>query len=1094
MEEIDDAVIELSILLESSHKEQQQDDNESSQSGVGLETTENYTNQFTTNQIFESKDALLQWVRSIGKKNNMVIIIRRSDTGAVGNKKKRPKLRFCCERGGDYKRVVKSSTNTEKSNAESKEKADGSSKKKERPRASGTKKCGCPFALRGINIVGDEWMLEVTCGVHNHPHSQSLHGHSYVGRLSKEEHAMLVDMTNSLMKPKDILTALKKRDPENVTIMKTIYNVRKVHRMKLMAGRSQMQSLLQKLSEHNYIEHHRSEETEDNYTWALSRLRTLLDHCTLSVFVTDRELALMNSISKIFPDSRHLLCKWHINRNVMKECKKKFATAEMWNMFLNAWNTVVGSTTESEYWANLKEFESKFSTYPDELRYLKRTWLDNYKERFVVAWTDTCMHIGTTTSNRVESAHAKLKRQLNSSQLDFNISWDHIHSLIELHHTDIKASFEKSRCFLQHDFKHEYLKELISYVSIAALNKIVCEANRADSMKKDVACCGCVIRVTHGLPCAHEIAEYKCSNRPIPIDAVHNHWRQLGINQAMHNDTEEKVPVKQHMLRLETWIKQQNDEDRRHLLIKIDELMNPVGQDVPHGPIISIQNTTSSKKPKDCTTKIKSPEDTRFALTNKYNLQFRVGMQPYIVGAYDVESDGNCGYRVVASAMGFGRKSWRKVRRDLLNELHSMRELYVILFGGTEVEKVQQTLNHYGSGNAAEKYWMYFPEMGHLIATCYGVVVIFLSEGQCITFLPLVEHKIGQFSNDELKEIGIGHVNKNHFVHLKLSLGHPLPYLVPNWERNADVKVRHLFSIYQDRLNRFKECCPRKDDGTVTQTTDVVVTVVRNFVNFTKFHLYGYLLAEERIHDRTHRNIGIKNKCSETRELRRTVLGVNWQPPGHSLDTHLCHPYAGRTAIQASKTSVVNPSVSLLLPSESCRNPFSLHVLLSFSEPAIVVNIKVYLALGVSRLFSTEDLLSVLFWKGYKAHVEINRGRTFCTHEPISNNTGKVPIKDHGEMTSRIPELDALLSSGCSLQEAVKILEGWINICLKFESPEAHEDKLLIGDFVFDFEIELGRPLPLCSYLTLRYLNHNLNAFFCLFFFVAYPRPNLVDL
>ncbi|PRQ45148.1 hypothetical protein RchiOBHm_Chr3g0487041 [Rosa chinensis] len=90
-------------------------------------------------------------------------------------------------------------------------------------------------------------------------------------------------------------------------------------------------------------------------------------------------------------------------------------------------------------------------------------------------------------------------------------------------------------------------------------------------------------------------------------------------------------------------------------------------------------------------------------------------------------------------------------------------------------------------------------------------------------------------------------------------------------------------------------------------------------------------------------------------------------------------------------------------------------------------------------------------------------------------------------MTSRIPELDALLSSGCSLQGAVKILEGGINICLKFESPEAHEDKLLIGDFVFDLEIELGRPLPLCSY-------HNLNAFFCFFFFVAYPRPSLVNL
>ncbi|PRQ45799.1 hypothetical protein RchiOBHm_Chr3g0495601 [Rosa chinensis] len=59
---------------------------------------------------------------------------------------------------------------------------------------------------------------------------------------------------------------------------------------------------------------------------------------------------------------------------------------------------------------------------------------------------------------------------------------------------------------------------------------------------------------------------------------------------------------------------------------------------------------------------------------------------------------------------------------------------------------------------------------------------------------------------------------------------------------------------------------------------------------------------------------------------------------------------------------------------------------------------------------------------------------------------------------------------------AVKILEGWINICLKFESPEAHEDKLLIGDFVFDFETELGHPLPLYPYLSLRYLIQNLNA------------------
>ena len=45
---------------------------------------------------------------------------------------------------------------------------------------------------------------------------------------------------------------------------------------------------------------------------------------------------------------------------------------------------------------------------------------------------------------RAESAHAKLKRHLGSSQGDFESSWNVINALIELQHTEIKASFERS--------------------------------------------------------------------------------------------------------------------------------------------------------------------------------------------------------------------------------------------------------------------------------------------------------------------------------------------------------------------------------------------------------------------------------------------------------------------------------------------------------------------------------------------------------------------------------------------------------------------------------------------------------------------------
>ena len=53
---------------------------------------------------------------------------------------------------------------------------------------------------------------------------------------------------------------------------------------------------------------------------------------------------------------------------------------------------------------------------------------------------------------RAESAHAKLKRHLGSSQGDFDTSWNVINSLIELQHTEIKASFGRSLTAVEYNF------------------------------------------------------------------------------------------------------------------------------------------------------------------------------------------------------------------------------------------------------------------------------------------------------------------------------------------------------------------------------------------------------------------------------------------------------------------------------------------------------------------------------------------------------------------------------------------------------------------------------------------------------------------
>lgn len=76
---------------------------------------------------------------------------------------------------------------------------------------------------------------------------------------------------------------------------------------------------------------------------------------------------------------------------------------------------------------------------------------------------------------------------------------------------------------MQHSFTPSVFKELRGLVARNALDMILSESKRADLIGIDISACGCVVRHTHGLPCAHEIGEYKREGRPIPLDSVHSH-------------------------------------------------------------------------------------------------------------------------------------------------------------------------------------------------------------------------------------------------------------------------------------------------------------------------------------------------------------------------------------------------------------------------------------------------------------------------------------------------------------------------------------------------------------------------------------------
>ena len=65
-------------------------------------------------------------------------------------------------------------------------------------------------------------MVKLICGSHNHELTKLLVGHPYVGRLTKDEKIIVIDMTKSMVKPRNILLTLKKHNINSYTTIKQL--------------------------------------------------------------------------------------------------------------------------------------------------------------------------------------------------------------------------------------------------------------------------------------------------------------------------------------------------------------------------------------------------------------------------------------------------------------------------------------------------------------------------------------------------------------------------------------------------------------------------------------------------------------------------------------------------------------------------------------------------------------------------------------------------------------------------------------------------------------------------------------------------------
>ncbi|KAI3945317.1 hypothetical protein MKW92_043891 [Papaver armeniacum] len=242
---------------------------------------------------------------------------------------------------------------------------------KKRKKDTGTKKINCPFKLSVLCGDDSKWRVTVRNGRHSHDPPESLVGH-VTSSLSQEEYQRVVHLYGDEF-------------PGMVCHIKTIYNVILKSKRISGDGRTSVQEFKHLCAENHYIFRSRTNinkeitdlffahpkftslantfhnfvilentyktnlydmsllnlvshtstkapftvalcfmqfEREDNFVWEFERLKEIYLYDNVpTLFLTDCSQAMIKAVKRVFPFSTHLLCTWHINKDMMAYCK-----------------------------------------------------------------------------------------------------------------------------------------------------------------------------------------------------------------------------------------------------------------------------------------------------------------------------------------------------------------------------------------------------------------------------------------------------------------------------------------------------------------------------------------------------------------------------------------------------------------------------------------------------------------------------------------------------------------------------------------------------------------------------------------------------
>jgi hypothetical protein len=291
-----------------------------------------------------------------------------------------------------------------------------------------------------------------------------------------------------------------------------------------------------------------SGESEQDYLWALDRLRSLYELCNTrfpSVILTDRDKACMNAAEIRPPSSISLLCLWHANKAVLRYCQPTFIHHQQgseayqqglsdWNEFFNHWHSIMKSPDEEAFDQRVQELERRYlPQYLEEVGYIKANWLNPYKEKLVKAWVDQHPHFGNVVTSRVEGIHGLLKSHLKKSTLDLFEAWRAMKHALLNQLAELRSNQASQQMRIPIELSGSLYSAIRGWISHEALRKV--EEQRKLLLKEDLPSCTGAFSRSHGLPCAHTLKALQEQDQVLRLEHFHTHWHlnRHGIHQLL---------------------------------------------------------------------------------------------------------------------------------------------------------------------------------------------------------------------------------------------------------------------------------------------------------------------------------------------------------------------------------------------------------------------------------------------------------------------------------------------------------------------------------------------------------------------------------